>query len=177
MDFISPSSFTYNVFISFRGTDTRFGFTGYLHKALSDKGIRTFIDDKNIQRGDEITPSLIKAIEESMIFIPVFSINYASSSFCLDELVHIIHCFKEKNGRKILPVFYDVDPSHVRHQKGSYGEALAKHEEMFKNNKEKYIGYTERLHKWKMALYQTANLSGHHFTHGYSTPLNSYFDL
>jgi hypothetical protein len=33
------------------------------------------------------------------------------------------------------------------------------------------------LHKWKMALYQTANLSGHHFTHGYSTPLNSYFDL
>jgi hypothetical protein len=112
-----------------------------------------------------------------MIFIPVFSINYAASSFCLDELVHIIHCFKEKNGRKILPVFYDVDPSHVRHQKGSYGEALAKHEEMFKNNKEKYIGYTERLHKWKMALYQTANLSGHHFTHGYSTPLNSYFDL
>jgi hypothetical protein len=57
----------------------------------------------------------------------------------------------------------------VRHQKGSYGEALAKHEEMFKNNKEKYIGYKERLHKWKMALYQTANLSGHHFTHGYST--------
>jgi hypothetical protein len=174
MDFISPSSFTYDVFISFRGTDTRFGFTGYLHKALSDKGIRTFIDDKNIQI--EVTKSHHHLLKP-MIFIHVFSINYASSSFCLDELVHIIHCFKEKNGRKILPVFYDVDPSHVRHQKGSYGEALAKHEEMFKNNKEKYIGYTERLHKWKMALYQTANLSGHHFTHGYSTPLNSYFDL
>ncbi|XP_045817185.1 disease resistance protein Roq1-like [Trifolium pratense] len=166
MDFGSPSSFTYDVFISFRGTDTRFGFTGYLHKALSDKGIRTFIDDKNLQRGDEITPSLIKAIEESMIFIPVFSINYASSSFCLDELVHIIHCFKEKKGRKILPVFYNVDPSHVRHQNGSYGEALAKHEELIKNNKETSICYTERLKNWKMALYQTANLAGHHFSHG-----------
>ncbi|WJX67011.1 hypothetical protein P8452_51512 [Trifolium repens] len=50
MDFGSPTSFTYDVFISFRGIDTRFGFTGYLHKNLSDKGIRT--------------PSLIKAIQD-----------------------------------------------------------------------------------------------------------------
>ncbi|CAL5185990.1 unnamed protein product [Lathyrus oleraceus] len=150
------------VFLSFRGTDTRYGFTGNLYKALTDSGINTFIDDNDLQRGDEITPSLIKAIQESRIFIPVFSIDYASSSFCLDELVHIIHCFKSK-GRLVLPVFYGVEPTHVRHWSGSYGEALAKHEERFQNDKQNM----ERLHQWKIALNQAANFSGCHFSPGY----------
>lgn len=160
----SPSSyfscnFTYDVFLSFTGADTRFGFTGNLYKALTDKKIRTFIDDKELQRGDEITPSLVKAIQESRIAIPIFSTNYASSSFCLDELVHIVECVKRK-GRLVLPIFYDVDPSHVRHQTGSYGKGMTDLEERFKNNKEK-------LQKWKMALNQVANLAGYHFKLGY----------
>lgn len=205
---------TYDVFLSFKGTDTRFGFSGNLHKALSDKGINTFIDDKELQSGDEITPSIVKAIEDSRIFIPVLSINYASSSFCLDELVHMIHCSKE-NGRLVLPVFYDVDPSHVRHQTGSYGKAMSKHKKKFtkykkqytqpihiilillllalvllyshgstitlfssllfllvfflQNAKKVYTGDMNRLEKWKIALNQTANLSGHHFN-----PRNKY---
>ncbi|AES63743.2 TMV resistance protein N isoform X2 [Medicago truncatula] len=161
--------FTYDVFLSFRGTDTRYGFTGNLYRALSDGGFCTFIDDRELHGGDEITQSLVKAIEESMIFIPVFSINYASSIFCLDELVHIIHCFDQEKGRKILPIFYDVEPSHVRHQTGSYGKAIARHEKRFQNNKEKYNYNMKRLHKWKMALNQAANLSGHHFN-----PRNEY---
>ncbi|RHN52357.1 putative TIR domain, P-loop containing nucleoside triphosphate hydrolase [Medicago truncatula] len=154
--------FTYQVFLNFRGSDTRDGFTGHLYKALTDKGIHTFIDDCDLKRGDEITPSLIKAIEESRIFIPVFSINYASSKFCLDELVHIIHCYKTK-GRLVLPVFYGVDPTQIRHQSGSYGEHLTKHEESFQNNKKN----KERLHQWKLALTQAANLSGYHYSPGY----------
>ncbi|KEH37535.1 putative TIR domain, winged helix-turn-helix DNA-binding domain-containing protein [Medicago truncatula] len=164
----SPSSssslsygFSFDVFISFRGTDTRYGFTGNLYKALSDKGIRTFIDDKELQRGDEITPSLLKSIEDSRIAIIVFSKDYASSSFCLDELVHIIQCSNEK-GTTVIPVFYGTEPSQVRHQNDSYGEALAKHEEGFQNSKENM----ERLLKWKKALNQAANLSGHHFNQG-----------
>ncbi|KEH29802.1 functional resistance protein KR1, putative [Medicago truncatula] len=165
----SPSSsssfsyrFTYQVFLSFRGSDTRNGFTGHLYKALTDKGIHTFIDDRDLQRGDEIKPSLDNAIEESRIFIPVFSINYASSSFCLNELVHIMHCYKTK-GRLVLPVFYGVDPSHIRHQSGSYGEHLTKHKMSFQNNKKNM----ERLHQWKLALTEAANLSGYHFSPGY----------
>ncbi|AES76181.2 putative TIR domain, winged helix-turn-helix DNA-binding domain-containing protein [Medicago truncatula] len=157
----SCNNFNYDVFISFRGTDTRFSFTGNLYKALSDNGIRTFIDDKDLQSGDEITPSLLKNIEDSRISILVFSENYATSSFCLDELVHIIHCSKEK-GSMVIPVFYGIEPSHVRHQNSSYGEALAKHEEVFQNNKESM----ERLRKWKKALNHAANLSGHHFNFG-----------
>ncbi|AES76050.2 putative TIR domain, P-loop containing nucleoside triphosphate hydrolase [Medicago truncatula] len=155
------NDFIYDVFISFRGTDTRFGFTGNLYKALSDKGIHTFIDDKELKRGDEITPSLRKSIEDSRIAIIVFSKDYASSSFCLDELVHIIHYFKEKS-RLVLPIFYGTEPSQVRKLNDSYGESFAKHEEGFQNNKE----HMERLLTWKKALNEAANLSGHHFNQG-----------
>ena len=37
----------------------------------------------------------------------------------------------------MLPVFYKVDPSEVRDQKGKFGEVLAKHVEKFKNNMKK----------------------------------------
>ncbi|XP_061348635.1 disease resistance protein Roq1-like isoform X2 [Gastrolobium bilobum] len=156
---LSSSSFSYgwkyDVFLSFRGEDTRHGFTGSLYKALRDRGIHTFIDDEKLQRGAKITASLVKAIEESRIAITVFSKNYASSAFCLDELLHILHCIKEKD-RLVLPVFYDVDPSHVRHQRGSYEQALAAHEQRFKDD-------VEKVQKWRMALRHAADLSGFHF--------------
>jgi hypothetical protein len=154
--------FNYDVFLSFRGLDTRYGFTGNLHKSLCDSGIRTFIDDRELQGGDEIETSLSKAIEDSRIAILVFSTNYASSSFCLEELVHIVSYFSANN-RLILPIFYGVEPTHLRHQTGSYGEAIAKHEEKFQNDKENM----ERVQKWKMALNQASNLSGYNFHNGY----------
>ncbi|KAK8469992.1 hypothetical protein PHAVU_004G028900 [Phaseolus vulgaris] len=159
-------AFSYDVFLSFRGSDTRHGFVGNLYKALQDKGIHTFIDDEKLEGGEEITPTLMKAIEESRIAITVLSHNYASSSFCLDELVNIIGC-AEKKGLLVLPVFYNLDPSDVRHQKGSYAEALTKHEERFKVKKESFNHNKERLEKWKMALHHVANISGYHFKPGH----------
>ncbi|KAK2419777.1 disease resistance protein RUN1 [Trifolium repens] len=173
MSLQSPSSyssspneyFSYQVFLSFRGTDTRYVFANNLYRALEDKGIHTFIDHKGLQRGDEITPTLIKTINESRIYIPIFSNNYASSSFCLDELVHIMHGFKVK-GRLVLPVFYGVDPSDVRHQKGSY--SLAEREKKFQNNEKNM----ERLRQWMIALNQAANIAGYHFNTG--SDMNEY---
>ncbi|XP_028768507.1 TMV resistance protein N-like [Neltuma alba] len=158
---LSPSfsgEWTYDVFLSFRGEDTRTNFTGHLYNALKLKGILTFIDDVGLQRGEEITPALLEAIRQSRIAIIVFSKNYASSTFCLDELVNILHCVRGE-GRLVWPVFYDVDPSEVRHQRGSYGQALAKHDDRFQANKEK-------VREWREALCVAANLSGWHFQHG-----------
>ncbi|KAK7271452.1 hypothetical protein RJT34_27375 [Clitoria ternatea] len=55
--------------------------------------------------------------------------------------------------RVVYPVFYNVDPSEIRHQRGSCGEQLAKHEEEMKDNKEK-------VQNWRLALHEAANLAG-----------------
>ncbi|XP_057416626.1 disease resistance protein RPV1-like [Lotus japonicus] len=144
-----PSSPKHDVFLSFRGEDTRDSFTSHLYAQLCRKKIETFIDNR-LDRGDEISPSLRKAIEESMIYVIIFSKNYASSSWCLDELTEILEC-RRRYGRDVIPVFYKVDPSSLRHQRGSYADAFVKHELRFE------VGITRR---WKAALTEAAGLSG-----------------
>ena len=92
-----------------------------------------------------------------MISIIVFSEDYASSTWCLDELAKIIEY--KKNGHLVRTVFYKVDPSDVRNQKGKFGEALAKHEEKFKDDK--------KVQRWREALYEAGNISGWHYKNGY----------
>ena len=147
----SPSFFTYqnksfDVFLSFRGEDTRRGFVSHLHKALTQQGIQTFIDD-NLHRGENISEELLKTIENSSASIIVFSKNYASSSWCLDELAKIIECTK-----KVLPVFYQVDPSEVRKQRGDFGKVLTKLEKKIKDK--------TKVQSWRKALTNAANISG-----------------
>ena len=115
--------FTYDMFLSFRGEDTRCGFSGNLYNALRDRGIHTFIDYKELQRGHEITSALEKGIEVSRIFIIVLSQNHASSSFCLNELAYILNFIKGK-GLLVLPIFYYVDSSDVRHHRGSFWRGI-----------------------------------------------------
>ncbi|KAL4355865.1 hypothetical protein AHAS_Ahas09G0029400 [Arachis hypogaea] len=88
------------------------------------KRIKTFIDYE-LHKGDEISPPLFRAIEDSYVSVIVFSENYADSKWCLEELVRILECRKEY-GQVVIPVFYDIDPSHVRKQNGSYKEAFEK---------------------------------------------------
>ena len=69
----SSSSRKYEVFLSFRGEDTRNGFTSHLAAALRRKQIEFFIDDEELKKGDEISPALLKAIETADISIIIFS--------------------------------------------------------------------------------------------------------
>lgn len=148
-----PKAFRYSAFISFRGLDTRRGFSGFLNKYLTDRGFRTFFDDGEIEIGTQITVRIHKGIEDSRIFIPILSENYASSSFCLDELVKILAEFQKGNGRWVFPVFYYVSISDVKNQTGSYGQALA----VLKNGVEH-----ERFEKWISALTSIADFRGCH---------------
>ncbi|CAL5416798.1 unnamed protein product [Camellia sinensis] len=142
---------TYHVFLSFSGEDTRKNFTDHLYDALDQAGIHTFRDDK-LPRGCEISPELLKSIEGSRISIVVFSRNYASSRWCLDELVKIIEC-KETIGQLVLPIFYDVDPSDVRDQKRCFGVAFRRH-------KKRYGDEMEKVEVRRVALSKAGNISG-----------------
>ncbi|XP_031093391.1 disease resistance protein TAO1-like [Ipomoea triloba] len=140
----------YDVFLSFRGEDTRKSFTDHLFAALCRAGIHTFRDAEELRKGEDISTDIFSAIQESMVSIIVFSKTYASSHWCLEEVVKIVEC-KEKANQVVLPVFYDVDPSEVRNQTGGFGVALALHQQLFG---------TEKVCQWKTTLTKVANFSG-----------------
>ncbi|XVF71246.1 hypothetical protein PTKIN_Ptkin12aG0021100 [Pterospermum kingtungense] len=150
----SLSSHKYDVFLSFRGEDTRKSFTDHLHAALKRKGILTFRDDPKLETGKEITPELFKAIQESWCSLVVFSQTYAFSRWCLDELAQIVQQ-KSQRGHEVFPIFYDVDPSNLRNQTGKVQEAFAKHAERYKEDK-------VRIQMWRTALSTVADLKGWH---------------
>ncbi|XP_056171901.1 disease resistance protein L6-like [Syzygium oleosum] len=146
----------YEVFLSFRGPDTRKGFTDHLYIGLVDAGIRTFRDDNELRQGEEIGPDLLAAIKNSKILIPILSVNYGSSKWCLDELVQIMEC-KNNNGQIVLPIFYKVKPADVGHQIGSFGDAFHERE---KRSLERSFDPTI-LEKWKKALLAVSTLKGY----------------
>ncbi|KAL7224539.1 hypothetical protein ACSBR1_025911 [Camellia fascicularis] len=138
-----PLQWTYDVFLSFRGEDTCDNFLSHLYKELNRKGINTFVDDKELQRGKKFSPELLKAIDESMFSIVIISENYASSSWCLDELVRIHEC-NDARGQIVYPVFYRVDPSEL---------------EMEMEMEMKM----EKVQSWKKALKEVGNLASFTF--------------
>ncbi|XWS57346.1 hypothetical protein CRYUN_Cryun09bG0166600 [Craigia yunnanensis] len=152
-DSASISRYAYQVFLSFRGADTRKNFTDHLYTALVQAGIHTFRDYEEIEKGKNIKDEIEKAIlHESKISVIVFSKDYASSTWCLDELVKIVEHMKSSQ-HIVLPVFYDVDPTQIRKQTGSYAEAFAKHEESYKYE-------MTMVQKWRAALKEVADLGG-----------------
>lgn len=136
----------WDVFLSFRGEDTRKNITKSIYDSLLSHGVRVFLDDDGLTRGDKIAPSLLEAIEDSAASIVIFSPRYADSRWCLEELAKIWEC-----RRLILPVFYEVTPSDVRRQRGHYEEHFRIHEQMFGNDK---------VSRWRNAMERIAEISG-----------------
>ncbi|KAL2331600.1 hypothetical protein Fmac_019181 [Flemingia macrophylla] len=142
----------YDVFISFRGPDTRNTFVGHLYAHLKRKGIFVFKDDVSLQKGESIPAQLKQAIKDSRVSVVVFSKDYAASKWCLEEMAIIADC-KQHSHQTVFPVFYDVDPSHVRYRNGPYEEAFASHRSMFKEDPNK-------VHQWEIAMEYLANSVG-----------------
>ncbi|RXI08508.1 hypothetical protein DVH24_022652 [Malus domestica] len=147
----SSSSWKYDVFLNFRGEDTRKIFVGHLYRALDQKAINTFIDAEKLRKGNDLS-KLLSAIEESRLSIVVFSQNYAYSTWCLKELVKILACMDTKK-QIVVPIFYQVDPSEVRKLKRSFAEAFAQHER-------ESSAEMEEVKSWRSALTRATNLSG-----------------
>ncbi|XVF81800.1 hypothetical protein PTKIN_Ptkin15bG0185700 [Pterospermum kingtungense] len=146
----SSPQLKHEVFLSFRGEDTRYGFTYHLLDALKDRGIGVFFDDEKLEKGEELSPALLKAIAESQIFVIVLSKEFASSSWCLKELSEIMEWYRR--GQLVVPIFYYVSPSDVRKLAGNFEKSFADHQ--IKNQFE--------VENWRTAFTQVANLKGCH---------------
>lgn len=97
---MASSCSNYDVFLNFRGEDTRVIFISHLYTALCRKKIKTFTDDEDLNRGDEISPALLNAIEGSKISVIIFSKDYAFSKWCLNEVVNILKYKNLNNNSK-----------------------------------------------------------------------------
>ena len=148
----STRQWKYEVFLSFRG-DTRKSFTDHLYAALTRNGIITFRDEEELERGQSIS-KLFEVIEESHIAIIIFSKNYASSKWCLKELAKINE-YRKEIGLIVLPIFYDVEPSDVKKQTGTFEQAFIDHQKCFEVN-------IKEVETWRTALKEVANISGWH---------------
>ncbi|KAK3424546.1 hypothetical protein EUGRSUZ_F01321, partial [Eucalyptus grandis] len=138
--------FKYDVFLSFRGEDTRKNFVDHLNYHLQRKGIVAFKDDhdRNLLRGKHIKPEILGAIEKSKYVLLIFSENYPSSTWCLEEVAKAVEC-KDVNEGSVIPIFYKVNPSDIRKLRGNFGRGFAETEEAYSSNK-------RDIKRWKDAV-------------------------
>nr|XP_043617282.1 disease resistance protein Roq1-like [Erigeron canadensis] len=142
-------SLKYDVFLSFRGKDTRKTYVDFLYAFLTQRGIYAYKDDKTLPRGDAINPSLMKAIEESQIALVVFSTNYADSSWCLRELEHIMERWR-KGDMIVMPIFFNVTTSDVKDPEGKFAQDISKLDSK----------HSSQIESWRKALIDATGIAG-----------------
>ncbi|KAG7555646.1 NB-ARC [Arabidopsis suecica] len=147
----STRQYSFDVFPSFSGQDVRKSFLSHFREGLKSNGISTFVDNR-IMKSESINSQLVRAIRESRVAVVILSKNYASSSWCLNELLLIMEC-RVTLGQTVMTVFYNVDPSDVRNQTGDFGKAFEK----TCDGKTK-----EEKQRWREALTQVAVIAGEH---------------
>ncbi|XP_048139303.1 disease resistance protein L6-like isoform X2 [Rhodamnia argentea] len=157
----NPFGGEYQVFLSFRGPDTRRGFTNSLYHALVDVGIRVFMDDEELRPGERISGNLLQAIDDSKLYIPIFSKHYASSHWCLRELAKMVEntskSKEEGNEKVILPIFYDVKPADVKLRTSLYHDTILNLEQKMEDQK-KFS--SEDIETWRQALSEVDGTKG-----------------
>ncbi|KAL4386258.1 hypothetical protein GQ457_09G031270 [Hibiscus cannabinus] len=145
----------HQVFLSFRGEDTRHNFTTHLLKALKRKGLDVFFDEEKLERGEELSPSLSRAIAASNLSVIILSPDYASSKSCLAELSDIMDR-KINEQHTVLPIFYHVNPSDVQNLGGIFKAPFDEHESKG----------PDQVQRWKAAFTRVGKIEGRHIQGG-----------
>lgn len=153
LSFPLPPLRNYDVFLSHRAKDTGCSFAADLHKALTSQGIVVYRDHENEEGRGKPLVEKMKAVEESRCSIVIFSENYGNL-VCMKEIEKIVMC-KELMDQLVLPIFYKIDPTNVRKQKGNFEKHFNEHEA----NHEIDI---EEVESWRYSMKQVGHLSGWH---------------
>ncbi|XP_057829873.1 disease resistance protein Roq1 isoform X2 [Cryptomeria japonica] len=139
----------FDVFINHRGPDVKDTLALQLHKSLTDLGLKTFLDSEEMELGEAFPSTIHDAICSSSVHLAIFSKRYAESAWCLAELDLMLH-----TKCKIIPIFYDVSPLHLRYiEKGGYAASFAKHKDKGR--------YPSKLEQWQKSLHTVSFISGY----------------
>jgi len=155
MEFASSSSkhpWMYDVLINFTGDDIRKKFVSHLDSALSAVGFTTFLHHQNAFKPMHIEGPIVNLCRVAIV---VFTKTYSESAWCLHQLQQIIQ-WHQTYCRHVLPVYYEIQPSDVRLQKGDFGKALKATAQQTFSGQQLEHG----MSKWSHALTKIANLFG-----------------
>ncbi|KAK4757275.1 hypothetical protein SAY87_007402 [Trapa incisa] len=139
----------YQVFLSFRGPDSRQGFADVLYSDMISAGIRAFMDTDKLEIGEKIG-KIISALEKSEICVPIFSRTFAASAWCLRELEAMV-----QSGKTIVPIFYTATPDDVKLSTGLFKKDLRKHVKKHGS---------EQVKRWENALRTVVRIKGREVT-------------
>ncbi|CAL1409070.1 unnamed protein product [Linum trigynum] len=147
----------YDVFLSHRGPDGRHKFADHLDSALRRKRIKVFRDDRDLPRGEKVTEAISRAIDESVFSLLVLTPGFASSEYCLDELVQIMQS-REKGRHRTFPIFKGVSPDDDVADPSSSG--------LYKADLDRHkLRYSyERVASWIHALDSISHIAGWEIT-------------
>ncbi|KAG7567538.1 NB-ARC [Arabidopsis thaliana x Arabidopsis arenosa] len=139
----------HQVYINFRGMDTRHHFVSHLKHALKMNGVSFFLDEMEVKGVD--LGNLFKRIEESKLALVIFSSRYTESAWCLNELVKIEE-LRDEGKLVAIPIFYKVEPSQVKKLTGVFGDNFRS---LCRMNQDHHINT-----KWMKALRSMASTMG-----------------
>lgn len=94
----------YDVFISYSHKDRVF--VQKLATALSKHGLKSFIDEQDIEWGSSLVESLTNAIQEARFVLVIMSPNYFSSQWANKELDMALSREFEEGEIKVIPILY-----------------------------------------------------------------------
>ncbi|XP_030523513.1 disease resistance protein L6-like [Rhodamnia argentea] len=118
---------------------------------MKGAGIRVFLDSEELRYGKSIK-EVLKAVDESQIYVPIFSKKFASRSWCLRELARMVECHSESKGkREIIPIFCDVKTQDVKLNTDLYEKDILEHSKDFE---------ARELDRWRSALKKVGGIIG-----------------
>jgi len=142
----------YDVLINFSGEDIQRKFVSHLDSVLSSVGFTTFLHHQNAVESTDLEPPILNLCRVAIV---VFTKTYSESAWCLHQLQQIIQ-WHQTYCRQVLPVYYEIEPSDVRLQKGDFGKAFkATAHQTFSGQQLEHA-----MSRWSHALTKAATLFG-----------------
>ncbi|MCO5590587.1 hypothetical protein L7F22_044558 [Adiantum nelumboides] len=153
VDLTADEQRSYHVFLSHRGPDLKHTVVDVLCKFLESKDLTYFVDYQ-MPEGRKFPPLLTQAIRNSQVHILFLTPRFAESSWCLEEAAQIMELQRVPRPAgttsmppyHVLPTFYGVQPSHVRHPRpGSKYDVSILHMRHYTKEQRFQGGMTEEI--------------------------------
>ncbi|KAL7615386.1 hypothetical protein Lser_V15G04934 [Lactuca serriola] len=122
---VANHKLSYDVFISFGDDNIIQNFVNHLFSDFKRKGIHAFNEDNHLLKGEDRSPQIYTAIEQSRFLLVIFSKSFTSSPSCLKELIKILEC-KNTNPEKhqIRIIFHNFKLNGIEPEVFEWKEAL-----------------------------------------------------